>query len=114
MEKEEKKREELLTRTTTPSFSRQLPAPSEMERILEGNEEEEEPATKLPKEANSYNVYDNRKHSELFLRDQLAKKDSESIVNEVEKQSSCCIKKFKKNSENLNENPVCKMPCRIF
>jgi len=119
MEKEEKKpgheNEEMISRMTTPSISRQLQTFHEnMEQIQEQNEEDDQKSLKNTKITPFYEDYGTRKSSQLFTKNQkFLKKDSESIVTEIEKQS-CCLKKQKKKKNVTKENTVCTMPCIIF
>lgn len=115
MEKDDRKihneREDSLTRTTTPSFSRRLETFHEnMEKIPEQNESfsDEQKSIRISKN-NDYQAYNSRKPS-LFNASFSAKKDSESIIRDVER-SLCCIKKQKKGNDT---QIVCKLDCNIF
>ena len=114
MEKDEKKlrfeKEMAFTTTTTPSFSRRLG-----ENIKEIPEQNESLDEEIPSNPKHYENYKSRKSSDLFSASKYQKKDSESIVTEVEK-NVCCLKQRRKNEKGMTtEKTVCKMsPCRIF
>lgn len=116
MEKDDKKthneKEDSFTRTTTPSFSRRLETIHEnMEKIPEQNESfsEEQKSIKASKNID-YEAYNSRKPS-LFNASLFTKKDSESIIKDMER-NLCCIKKEKKG--NSDTQTVCKLDCNIF
>lgn len=119
MEKDEKKinfreKEDALTSTTTPSISGKLEnIYTNMEKIPEQNESlyEEHKSFHNSKEPNPYEGYKQRNPSELDTRS-LLKKDSVSIIEEMNK-NICCLKKKKIHVGNRSEI-VTKIECRIF
>ena len=120
MEKDEKRnvyeKEELLTRTTTPSFSRHLQTmQGNMERISEKNESFDEDKYHKNSKISNDMGYNTRKSSELFNTRQFCKKDSESLAKEISKEGCCWKKPKQKDSNDLKEQSVCKMSvCRVF